>query len=141
MVGAVFCNTLAHCFELEEIDLTGDTMLDDNSVMLLPRGELKDHHGKTIEVVGLQKLRLAKLNGLIKITDHSVIKLAATSKVLEHLELTRCELLTEYAIESVIKQNGSLVFLDLNGIPAIAQPALDNLRLLKGDLLIRRYLY
>jgi hypothetical protein len=53
MVGAVFCNTLAHCFELEELDLSGDAMLDDNSVMMLPKGELKDHHGKTIEVVGL----------------------------------------------------------------------------------------
>lgn len=128
MVGAVFCNTLAHCFELEEIDLSGDVMLDDNSIMLLPKGELKDHHGKTIEVVGLQKLRLAKLNGLTKLTDHSVIKLAATSKVLEHLELTKCEQLTEYAIDSIIKQNGSLVFLDLNGIPAITQPILDGLR-------------
>ena len=70
-----------------------------------------------------------------------MIKLAATSRVLEHLELTRCELLTEYAIESVIKQNSSLIFLDLNGIPAITQPILDNLRQLKPELLIRRYLY
>jgi hypothetical protein len=60
-----------------------------------------------------------KLNGLTKLTDHSVIKLAATTRVLEHLELTKCEMLTEYAIESVIKQNSALIFMDLNGIPAI----------------------
>lgn len=91
MVGAVFCNTLAHCFELEELDLSGDALLDDNSIMLLPKGEIKDSHGKTVEVVGLQKLRLIKLNGLVKITDHSLMKFTATTKVLEHLELTRCE--------------------------------------------------
>lgn len=76
-----------------------------------------------------------------KITDHAVMKVAAMSKVIEHIELTNCELLTEYSIENLIKSTPSLKFLDLNGIPAITPPQLDALKLLRPDLLIRRYLY
>jgi hypothetical protein len=118
MTGA-FCHSLAHCFELEELDLSSDPHIDDNSILMLPKGEIKDEHGKVVEVVGLPKLRLIKLNGLVKVTDHSIMKLFPTTKVLEHFELTKCELLTEYSIEAVIKGSPSLVFLDLNSIPAV----------------------
>lgn len=57
------------------------------------------------------------------------------------MELTNCALLTEYSIENIIKQTPSLRYLDLNGIPAITQAKLDELRLVSGDLLIKRYLY
>lgn len=140
-MNGTICNALSLCFELEELDLSGTVSIDDNALMVLPRGELKDHHGKVIEVVGLPKLRLVKLCSLSKLTDHSVMKLALTTKVLEHFELTRCELLTEYSIEAIIKGNQTLTFLDLNGIPAITQPVLDNLRQIKPELLIRRYTY
>ena len=136
-----FCVPLSHAFALEELDISGCTMLDDISVLQLPKGEIKDHHGKVVEVVGLQHLRIVKLCGLAKLTDHSVIKLCASSKVLEHLELTKCELLTEYSIDNILKQNLSLTFLDLNGIPAITPVVLDALKLQVPALLIRRYLY
>ena len=135
------CHPISHCFELEELDLTGNCHIGDDGITQLPKGELKDHNGKVIEVVGLPNLRLLKLGGINKMTDHSLMKLCNTSKVLEHLELTKCELLTEYSIDGIIKQNPSLVFLDLNGIPAITQPILDTLRQLKPELLIRRFLY
>ncbi len=57
------------------------------------------------------------------------------------MELTNCALLTEYSIENIIKQTPSLRYLDLNGIPAITQAKLDELKLVSGDLLIKRYLY
>lgn len=94
-----------------------------------------------MEVIGLPKLRILKLGGLPKITDHPLLKLTQSSRVLEHLELANCALLTEYSIENIIKATPSLKLLDLNGIPAITQAKLDELRLVKGDLLIKRYLY
>jgi hypothetical protein len=57
------------------------------------------------------------------------------------LELTRCELLTEYSIDAILKQSTTLGFLDLNGIPAITQASVEAFRQLRPDLLIRRYQY
>jgi len=108
---------------------------------LLPKGEIKNEELRTVEVIGLPNLRVAKLGGLVKMTDHGLMKLTQTSKVLEHLEVTKCELLTEYSLDNIIKGTSSLKFLDLNGIPAITQPILDNLRQIKPDLLIKRYMF
>jgi hypothetical protein len=89
----------------------------------------------------LPHLRILKISGLSKITDHPLIKLTQTSKVLEHLEICKCELLTEYSIDNIIKGTPTLKYLDLNGIPAISPQVLDVLKTIKGDLLIRRFLY
>ena len=69
------------------------------------------------------------------------MKLCSSSHVMEHLELTKCEGLTEYSIDNIIKSSNTLKFLDLNNIPAITPQVLEQLRLIKPDLLIRRYLY
>ena len=52
-------------------------------------------------------------------TDHSIMKLCSASQVIEHLELTKCEGLTEYSIDQIIKGSNTLKFIDLNCIPAI----------------------
>jgi hypothetical protein len=70
-------------------------------------------------VHGLPKLRRLKLSGLSKITDHPLLKLTQTTKVLEHLEICKCELITDYSIDNIIKGSPNLKYLDLNGIPAI----------------------
>jgi hypothetical protein len=107
------------CFILEELDLTGCSNVGDDGINLLPKGEMKNEELRVMELIGLPKLRILKLGGMVKISDHPLLKLAQTSRVLEHLELTNCALLTEYSIENIIKQTPSLRFLDLNGIPAI----------------------
>jgi len=93
--------------------------MGDDGINLLPKGEVKNEELRVMEVIGLPRLRILKLAGLVKITDHPLLKLAQTSKVLEHIELTNCALLTEYSIDNIIKQTPSLKFLDINGIPAI----------------------
>jgi hypothetical protein len=140
-MNGAFCHAVAHSFELEELDITGNSHVGDDGIMLLPKGEVKNEETKAVEVVGLPKLRVLKLGGLVKMTDHSIMKLMHTSKVLEHLELSRCEALTEYSIDSIVKTCSSLVFLDLNGIPAITQAQVEAFRLLRPELLIRRYMY
>ena len=85
----------------------------------MPKGEIKNEETRNMELIGLPNLRILKLSGLFKITDHPLIKLTQTSKVLEHLELCKCELLTEYSIENIIKGTPTLRYLDLNSIPTI----------------------
>jgi hypothetical protein len=92
-------------------------------------------------LIGLPKLRVIKLSGLVKLGDHTLMKLTSTSKVIEHLELTKCELLTEYSLENILKTVHSLSFIDLNGIPAVTPQVLDNLKAIRPDLLIRRYMF
>lgn len=140
MTGA-FCHALSQAFSLEELDLSGDSSIGDDGIAILPKGETKDENGKTLEVIGLPRLRVLKLNGLVKTTDHSLLKLCQTSRVLEHIELTKCELLTEYSIDGIIKGCTNLVFLDLNGIPAVTPAQLEVFRQLRPELMIRRYLY
>ena len=118
-VTGAFCVPLSHAFELEELDFTGSSNIGDDGITALPKGEVRNEELRVNEVIGLPKLRIVKLGGLQKVTDHPVLKLAQTSKVLEHLELTKCELLTEYSIENLIKAATSLKYLDLNGVPAI----------------------
>lgn len=69
-----------------------------------------------------------KLSGIVKLTDHTLIKLVNTSHVLEHLELTKCEALTEYSIDQIIKNTSTLKFIDLNSIPAITPQVLETLK-------------
>jgi len=117
--GGALCQVISMCFNLEELDLTGCSSVGDEGINALPKGEVKNEELRVMELIGLHKLRILKLGGLFKITDHPILKLTATSRVLETLELTNCALLTEYSIENIIKQTPSLKLLDLNGIPAI----------------------
>lgn len=50
-------------------------------------------------MVGLHKLRILKLSGVIRLSDHTLIKICNQSSVIENLELTKCESLGEYSID------------------------------------------
>lgn len=113
-----FCVALSHAFHLEEIDLTGDVHVGDDGLSALSKGDIKLENNQS-QVIGLLKLRIAKFSGLTKMADHSIMKLCSTSLALEHLELTKCEGLTEYSIDHIIRTSNSLKFIDLNSIPAI----------------------
>ena len=60
---------------------------------------------------------------------------------LEHLELTKCDLLTEFGLKSVLESNTKLQFLDINHIPAVTFPYLDELKDTHPELLIKRHTY
>ena len=68
--------------------------------------------------------------------------LAKAMPNLEHLEVTKCEKLTEFGLKSVLETNGAkLKFLDINHIPAVTYPFLDELKDTHPDLLIKRHTY
>ena len=91
------------------------------------------------QVIGLQNLRIVKLNGLSKITNNSLIALCKGLQFLEHLELARCDSITEFSVNTIIASLNSLQFIDLNFIPAITPKELEEIRKVKPNLLIRRY--
>ncbi|CDW83748.1 UNKNOWN [Stylonychia lemnae] len=135
-----FCQSLAFAFHLEELDLTGDINIGDESIAQLAKGDIKLESGQS-QVIGLQKLKILKFSGIARLSDHTLIKVCNNSHVLEHIELTKCEGLTEYSIDHIIKNTTTLKFIDLNNIPAITPQVLEQLKQIKPDLLIRRYLY
>ena len=79
------------------------------------------------------------MNGLVKVSDHPLLKLVASSLVIEHLELTKCDALTEYSIDMIMRNTPTLKFLDINHIPALTNPILDQLRQVRPDLLMKRF--
>ena len=135
-----FCHPLSHAFGLEELDLTGDSNVSDEFLAQLSKGEIKGPDNKP-QIVGLQTLRILKLSGLVKLSDHSLQKLCSTSTVMEHLEITKCEGITDYSLSQIIKETTTLKFIDLNSITAVTPQILEQLKLIKPDILIRRFLY
>ena len=69
--------------------MTGNKHIGDEGIGFLSKGDIKIEGGGS-QVIGLQKLTILKLNGLIKMSDHPLIKLCTSSHTLEHLELTMC---------------------------------------------------
>ena len=57
---------------------------------------------------------------------------------LKHLEVTKCQKLTEYGIKQIL-ENNKLDFIDINNIPAVTFPFLDELKDNHPDLLIKRH--
>lgn len=70
-------------------------------------------------------MKVLKLNGLNKISDHPLLKICTSSNVLEHLELARCEAITEYSIDMIMKTIATLKFIDINFIPALTPTILE----------------
>ncbi len=75
-LNGAFCQAISMCFQLEELDLTGSSNVGDDGINLLPKGEVKNEELRVMEVIGLPRLRILKLAGLVKITDHPLLKLA-----------------------------------------------------------------
>ena len=90
-------------------------------------------------MIGLRRLKVLKLNGLAKISDHPLSKVVETSEYLEHLEVARCEGLTGNAMKILIQKTPKLKFVDMNGVKELTYTILDEIRTLKPDLMVKRY--
>lgn len=135
---ADFGRALGTCFELHSLDLGGCHHITDEFFMHLCQGE-RNVDG-AVTKPGLQKLVTVKLNFLKAITDSSVGKVCAMAQKLEHLELTGCELLTEYCLESTFKTFRNLNYVDVNHIPALTPALYEILKGHRPDLMVRRFL-
>jgi len=75
----------------------------------------------------------------VNMSDTGIINLFKLAPHIEHLELTKCERVTEFGINSVLDKENNLTFLDLNFIPAFTYMILDELRNKHPNLLMRRF--
>lgn len=72
-----------------------------------------------MKVCGLPRLMVFKLNGLVEMGDTPIANCADIFINVEVLELARCEKLTEFSIEKVLKCMPKLKLVDLNMIPEV----------------------
>ena len=63
MTGAM-CLPISHAFELQELDLTGNSNVADDGVTQLAKGERRNEELRVNEIIGLPRLRVLKLGGL-----------------------------------------------------------------------------
>jgi hypothetical protein len=99
---ADFGKALGSCWTIETIDLSFNKALTDEFFMHFMGQEKEDMDGVKRKV-GLSKLHTCKLNYLQHLNDQSIKKVLDMCPALESLELTGCELLTEYFIETMFK--------------------------------------
>lgn len=136
---ADFFESLGQCVNLESLDLTGCYNIDDMMWMNFDKGS-------TIKIAevdtkpGLQEFHTAKFCGL-KIADNTLMNFCKVAPNMEHLEITKCEGVTEFGIKQVLENNTVLKFIDINHIPAVTYPFLDELKDQYPSLLIKRYAF
>jgi len=92
-----FLAKLAICWNLETLDITGCTNVDDQGFVTLSKGEAHLRVGLPPTIPGLIKLITCKA-GYTKMTDFGLTALVKTCPNLQHLELNRCEL-TDFGIK------------------------------------------
>lgn len=144
LANPIFGKALAVCFKLQSLDLGGCKEIgDDFFSMNLLTGEKMEEGLPTRP--GFPELVTVKLNFLVKLTDNSATQLCRISPKLEHLELTGCEQISEFGIESIFKNFKNLKFVDINHIPIVNPdkkpfpPFYEHLNGLRPDIMVKRY--
>ena len=90
--------------------------------------------------LGFPYLTIMKM-GSTNISDIGIIALTHNAPNLEHLELQRCERITEYGVKTVLENNKELQFIDLNKIPIVTYAYLDELKQNYPNVMMRRFKY
>jgi hypothetical protein len=130
-----FLSKLGLCWNLESLDLTGCTNIEDKGIMMLCKGEVHLRAGLPPTVPGLLKLTTLKL-GNTKLTDSGLSAIVKAMPSLQHLELNRCEL-TDVGVKLFVKELPQLKFLDLTSISGINLTLIEEIKAKKPDLLLR----
>ena len=79
------------------------------------------------------------MSNLPKITDFSIVSLVKLAPNIEHLELTRCETLTDYSLKQVFNELKSLKFVDLSLIPSVNPTMLEEAKEDNPNLLLKQF--
>lgn len=90
-------------------------------------------------MVGLRRLKVLKLNGLTKITDHPLSKIVDAAENLSHLEVARCEGLTGNAMKILLLKKPSIKFVDMNGVKELKYDIWDEIKTARPDLVVKRF--
>jgi len=131
------CKSIAKCFELEILDLTGCKNISDDGINNLCTGSIPGEEKPII--VGLKNLRILKLNHLDLINDSGLIRLLKTSDQVTHLEVSTCISLTEYFFSQIKQVAPSLQFIDMNLIVSMVPKLFDEFKEQNPSLNIRMF--
>ena len=133
-----YFESLGQCWNLELIDLTGSRAINDECGKLITAGEIT--YEKQTFKPGLQYMKTLKICGA-ELTDITLIQITKIMPELEHLELTKCEKLTEFSLNSCLETNKNLTFMDLNGIPVVTYAYMHELSTKYPSLRLKRHKY
>jgi hypothetical protein len=85
----------------------------------------------------LHTVKLASCN----IGDMALVDVLKVTQAIEHLEVTKCERITEFSINKVLELCPNIKFLDVNGIPVVSYAMLDEIMKAHPQLLMKRHKY
>lgn len=97
-----FLKIVSVCWNLESLDITGCTQVDDQGISALAKGEAQLRVGLPPALPGLIKLITLKV-GHTKMTDFGLGQIIKACPNLQHLELNRCEL-TDAGVKHFAKE-------------------------------------
>ena len=123
--------TIAKCFQLRIIDLSGVKGIDEAGLGNIVKGSIEPKEfGEKATLVGLQYLTSLKLNTLDKIFDSSIVNILRACPNMQQLELNKCENVSEFLFEAITNQKvaPNLKYLDNNKIKNIKADPLEEFR-------------
>jgi len=133
-----FCETMSLCPLLEVLDISGMTNVNDEGLTFFY--QMSKEREKAKEICTFENLRELKFNLLDKITDDALLKITAKNRKIDTLELIKCINLTEVGILATVKSLVCLKKLNLNLIPDISPETLEDIKKVKPNIVIIRYL-
>lgn len=131
------CKQLGQCWNLQTLDMSGCSHIDDQGIVALSKGEVQLRAGLPSTNPGLIKMISCKL-GNIKLTDYGLTNLVKACPNLQHLELQRTQL-DESGFKLFVKELPQLSFLDLTSVPGVTVAILEEIKQKKPGLTLRQY--
>ena len=128
-------DTLGFCFNLETLDLIGCKGIDEDGARKLCAATVQV--GNETVHPGLQNLHTLKISGST-IGPVGLPLLIKALPNLEHVELAKCEQVTEHDIKQIVEKCEKMQYIDITSIPVVKYEFLDELKQANPGLLIRR---
>ena len=127
--------TLGYCFNLETLDLIGSKGIDEDGARKICAATVSAGN-ETIQP-GLQMLHTLKVSGST-IGPVGMPLIIKAMPNLEHLEVAKCESVTEHDIKQIVEKCEKMTYIDISSIPVVKYEFLDELKQVNPGLLIRR---
>ena len=130
-----FFETLGFCFNLETLDVSGSNDINDDGGRALTNASITV--GNETVKPGLTACHTLKISGS-NIGDATLPLITKAMPNLEHVELVKCEAISEFGINCILQNCEKIIFLDIAKVPIFDYNFLDELRQTNPTLYIRR---
>ena len=120
-----FFETLGFCFNLETLDVSGSNDINDDGGRALTNASVTV--GNETVKPGLSSCITLKISGS-NIGDATMPLITKAMPNLEHVELVKCEAISEFGVNCILQNCEKVIFLDIAKIPIFDYAFLDELR-------------